>query len=98
MAEWSIPMSKLMLIDGNSILNRGFYGLSGGSMLTTSKGLYTNAVFVFINIMNKHLVELSPDYIAVAFDMKAKTFRHQMFDGYKAQRKACPMNWPCRCL
>lgn len=83
-------MSKLMLIDGNSILNRGFYGLSGGSMLTTSKGLYTNAVFVFINIMNKHLVELSPDYIAVAFDMKAKTFRHQMFDGYKAQRKGMP--------
>ncbi|MBP7176281.1 MAG: DNA polymerase I [Thermoclostridium sp.] len=83
-------MGKLMLIDGNSILNRGFYGLSGGSMLTTSKGLYTNAVFTFINIMNKHLEELSPDYIAVAFDMKAKTFRHQMYDGYKAQRKGMP--------
>lgn len=83
-------MSKLMLIDGNSILNRAFYGLSGGSMLTTSKGLYTNAVFAFINIMNKHLEELTPEYIAVAFDMKAKTFRHQMFDGYKAQRKGMP--------
>lgn len=83
-------MSKLMLIDGNSILNRAFYGLSGGSMLTTSKGLYTNAVFAFINIMNKHLEETAPDYLAVAFDMKAKTFRHQMFDGYKAQRKGMP--------
>jgi len=47
--------SKIMLIDGNSILNRGFYGLSGGSMLTTSTGLYTNAVFAFINIMNKQI-------------------------------------------
>lgn len=83
-------MSKLMLIDGNSILNRAFYGLSGGSMLTTSKGLYTNAVFAFINILNKHLDELAPEYIAVAFDMKAKTFRHQMYDGYKAQRKGMP--------
>lgn len=90
MADWSIPMSKLMLIDGNSILNRAFYGLSGGSMLTTSKGLYTNAVYAFINILNKHLEELAPEYIAVAFDMKAKTFRHQMYEGYKAQRKGMP--------
>lgn len=83
-------MSKLMLIDGNSIINRGFYGLSGGSMLTTSQGLYTNAVFAFVNILNKHLEDQSPDYIAVAFDMKAKTFRHEMYDGYKAQRKGMP--------
>ncbi len=82
--------SKLMLIDGNSILNRGFYGLSGSSMLTTSTGLYTNAVFAFINIMNKHLEEEAPDSIAVAFDLKAKTFRHEMYDGYKAQRKGMP--------
>lgn len=83
-------MGKLMLIDGNSILNRAFYGLSGSSTLTTSKGLHTNAVFAFINILNKHLEELAPEYIAVAFDMKAKTFRHLMFDGYKAQRKGMP--------
>ena len=82
--------SKLMLIDGNSILNRGFYGLSGSSMLVTSSGQYTNAVFAFINIMNKHIEEEAPEYIAVAFDMKAKTFRHKMFDGYKAQRKGMP--------
>ncbi|NLK68935.1 MAG: DNA polymerase I [Clostridiaceae bacterium] len=82
--------SKLILIDGNSILNRGFYGLSGRSMLTTSTGLYTNAVFAFVNIMNKHLEEEKPDHIAVAFDLKAKTFRHEMYDGYKAQRKGMP--------
>lgn len=82
--------SKLMLIDGNSILNRGFYGLSGGSMLSTSTGLYTNAVYAFVNIMNKHIEEEAPDYLAVAFDMKAKTFRHNMYDGYKAKRKGMP--------
>lgn len=82
--------SKLILIDGNSILNRGFYGLSGSSMLTTSTGLYTNAVFAFINILNKYIEEENPDYIAVAFDLKAKTFRHNMYDGYKAQRKGMP--------
>lgn len=82
--------SKLMLIDGNSILNRGFYGLSGVSMLTTSTGIYTNAVYAFINIMNKHMEEEAPEYIAVAFDMKAKTFRHDMYEGYKAKRKGMP--------
>jgi len=81
---------KLMLIDGNSILNRGFYALSKGSMLTTSTGLYTNAVFAFVNILNKHIEEFTPDYIAVAFDMKAKTVRHEMYDGYKARRKGMP--------
>lgn len=82
--------SKLMLIDGNSILNRGFYALSKGSMLTTSTGLYTNAVFAFVNILNKHIEEFMPDYIAVAFDMKAKTIRHDMYEGYKARRKGMP--------
>ncbi len=82
--------SKLILIDGNSILNRGFYGLSGRNMLTTSTGLYTNAVFAFFNIMQKHVEEEKPDYIAVAFDLRAKTFRHKMYDGYKAQRKGMP--------
>jgi len=81
---------KLMLVDGNSILNRGFYALSKGSMLATSTGLYTNAVFAFINILNKHIEDFMPDYIAVAFDMKAKTIRHQMYEGYKARRKGMP--------
>lgn len=81
---------RLILIDGNSILNRGFYGLSGRSMLTTSTGLYTNAVFAFINIMNKYIEEENPDHIAVAFDLKSKTFRHNLYEGYKAQRKGMP--------
>ncbi|NLM09658.1 MAG: DNA polymerase I [Clostridiaceae bacterium] len=82
--------SKIILIDGNSVLNRGFYGLSGRAMLTTSTGLYTNAVFAFINIMNKYIEEENPDYIAVAFDLKAKTFRHNLYEQYKAQRKGMP--------
>jgi len=81
---------KLMLVDGNSILNRAFYGLSGGQLLATSDGLYTNAVFGFINIMNKYLDEEQPDYICVAFDMKAPTFRHLKYEDYKAKRKGMP--------
>ncbi|MDP4180926.1 MAG: DNA polymerase I [Bacillota bacterium] len=81
---------KLMLIDGNSILNRAFYGLQGKELLATSEGLYTNAVFGFINIMNKYLEEENPSYLCVAFDLKAPTFRHKEFDGYKANRKGMP--------
>ncbi|KNY25222.1 5'-3' exonuclease, resolvase-like domain-containing protein [Pseudobacteroides cellulosolvens ATCC 35603 = DSM 2933] len=81
---------KLMLIDGNSILNRAFYGLQGKEILATSDGLFTNAVFGFINIMNKYLDEENPGYLCVAFDLKAPTFRHKEFDGYKANRKGMP--------
>jgi DNA polymerase-1 len=81
---------KLMLIDGNSILNRAFYGLQGKEILATSDGLFTNAVFGFINIMNKYLDEENPGYLCVAFDLKGPTFRHKEFDGYKANRKGMP--------
>lgn len=81
---------KLMVIDGNSILNRAFYGLQGANLLATSDGLYTNAVFGFINIMNKYVEEENPQYMCVAFDLKAPTFRHKEFDGYKANRKGMP--------
>lgn len=81
---------KLMIVDGNSILNRAFYGIKGPKMLTKADGTPTNAVFGFINILNKYLEEEQPDYLAVAFDLKAKTFRHQMYDGYKADRKGMP--------
>ncbi len=81
---------KLMIIDGNSILNRAFYGLQGANLLATSDGLYTNAVFGFINIMNKYVEEEHPQYMCVAFDLKAPTFRHKQFDGYKANRKGMP--------
>ena len=75
---------KLVLIDGHSILNRAFFGLPD---LTNSKGLHTNAVYGFLNIMFKILEEENPNYLAVAFDVKAPTFRHNMFDGYKGTRK-----------
>ena len=81
---------KLLIIDGNSILNRAFYAIKGSKMLSKSDGTPTNAVFGFINILNKYLEEEKPDYLAIAFDLKAKTFRHNLYDGYKANRKGMP--------
>ena len=75
---------KIVLIDGHSILNRAFFGLPD---LTNSQGLHTNAIYGFLNIMFKILEEEKPNYLAVAFDVKAPTFRHNMFDGYKGTRK-----------
>ncbi len=83
-------MPRLVLIDGNSILNRAFYGISGGNMLQTEDGLYTNAVYGFLAIMFKILDNLEPEYMAVAFDLKAKTFRHKMYKEYKGTRKGMP--------
>ena len=80
-------MEKLVLIDGHSILNRAFYGVPN---LTNSEGLHTNAVYGFLNILFKVLDEEKADYLAVAFDLKAPTFRHKMFDAYKGTRKPMP--------
>ena len=70
---------KLLAIDGNSIINRAFYGIK---LLTTKDGMYTNAVYGFINILNKLLESEKPDAVAVAFDLKAPTFRHKMYSEY----------------
>ncbi|MDD6189710.1 MAG: DNA polymerase I [Clostridiales bacterium] len=78
---------KLMVIDGNSILNRAFYGIR---LLSTASGLYTNAVYGFLNILQRLLSEDKPDALCVTFDLKAPTFRHRMYDGYKASRKGMP--------
>lgn len=78
---------KVMLIDGNSIVNRAFYGVP---KLTNNEGLYTNAVYGFLNILFKLLDEEKPDYLAVAYDLKAPTFRHEAFEDYKGKRKAMP--------
>lgn len=78
---------KLVLIDGHSILNRAFYGVPD---LSNVKGLHTNAVYGFLNIMFKILEEEKPDYLAVAFDAHAKTFRHEMYEAYKGTRKPMP--------
>ena len=83
-------MSKLIVVDGNSIVNRAFYGIMGSKMLQTADGTYTNAVYGFLAILFKELDEVKPDYIAVAFDLKAPTARHKMYDGYKANRKGMP--------
>ena len=77
-------MEKIVLIDGHSILNRAYYGVPD---LTNSEGLHTNAVYGFLNIMFKILDEEKPDYFAVAFDLKAPTFRHKMYEQYKGTRK-----------
>ena len=78
---------KLMILDGNSIINRAFYGVR---LLTTREGLYTNAIFGFLNILEKLRNEEQPDALAVAFDLKAPTFRHLQYEGYKATRHAMP--------
>ena len=78
---------KIVLIDGHSIINRAFYGVPD---LTNSEGLHTNAIYGFLNIMFRILDEEKPDYLAVAFDLKAPTFRHQMYDAYKGTRKPMP--------
>ena len=78
---------KLMVLDGNSIVNRAFYGVR---MLTTRDGVPTNAVFGFMNILLKLLEEEKPDALCCTFDLKAPTFRHLAYEGYKAQRKGMP--------
>lgn len=78
---------KLLAIDGNSILNRAFYGIK---LLSNKNGVFTNAIFGFMNIYMKNAAEVQPDAVAVAFDLKAPTFRHKAMDYYKANRKGMP--------
>lgn len=80
-------MKKLLCIDGNSILNRQFYGIR---YLSAKDGFPTNALFGLINVISREIEAISPDYAAVAFDLKAPTFRHKMYDAYKAGRHATP--------
>ena len=83
-------MSNLVLIDGNSIMNRAFYGIMSSKMLTTSDGTYTNAVYGFLSILFKIQEDINPDYMAVAFDLKGPTKRHEMYKEYKANRHGMP--------
>lgn len=82
-------MEKFLVIDGNSILNRAFYGL-GAARMVTAEGLHTNAIFGFLNIYYMIMEKFEPNYVAVAFDLKAPTFRHKMFADYKGTRKGMP--------
>ena len=85
-----IKLEKLVLIDGNSIMNRAFYGIMGSKMLTTKDGKYTNAVYGFLAILFKLLEDINPNYLVVAFDLKAPTARHKLYEGYKANRHGMP--------
>ncbi|MDO4282796.1 MAG: DNA polymerase I [Clostridia bacterium] len=82
-------MEKFLIIDGNSIMNRAFYGLSSARM-TTKEGIHTNAVFGFLNTYWLMLDKLNPDYVAVSFDLRAPTFRHKLYTDYKGTRKGMP--------
>ena len=77
-------LKKLMIVDGNSIVNRAFYGIR---MLTNADGMYTNAIYGFLNILFKYLDGEKPDGLCVAFDLSAPTFRHKQFDAYKGKQK-----------
>lgn len=78
---------NLLVLDGNSLVNRAFYGIKP---LSTKDGMFTNAIYGFLNILEKLKDESNPDAVAIAFDLKAPTFRHKSFDGYKAKRKGMP--------
>ena len=80
-------MKKILVIDGNSIINRAFYGIR---ILTTKSGKYTNAIYGMVNMITKQIDTIKPDYCAVAFDIKHPTFRHEMYEGYKAGRHPTP--------
>ena len=80
-------MEKMLVVDGNSIVNRAFYGVR---MLTNSKGMFTNALYGFLNILQKYLESEAPDYVCVAFDVKHPTFRHEKYPEYKAGRHGMP--------
>jgi len=79
-----------MLIDGNSLINRAFFGLAGRNRLTAPDGTPTGALYAFLNMFLRFKADYGPDQIVAAFDRKEPTFRHQMFDGYKATRKGMP--------
>ena len=78
---------RFLVIDGNSIVNRAFYGIK---LLTTKDGQFTNGIYGFMNILIKLREECEPDHVAIAFDLRAPTFRHKLYDGYKAGRKGMP--------
>lgn len=82
--------NRLLIIDGNSIMNRAFYGIMNTKALMSADGTYTNAIYGFLAILFKELEDLEPEYIAVAFDLKAPTHRHNMYKEYKGTRHAMP--------
>ena len=84
-------MKNFLIVDGNSILNRAYYGIRP---LSTKEGIPTNAIYGMLNILKKHIDNLKPEYVAVAWDLRAKTFRHKACDFYKANRTPMPLQSP----
>ena len=84
-------MSKILLVDGNSLLFRAYYATAySGNIMSTSNGVYTNAIYGFSHMLNKALETIDPEYVLVAFDKGKHTFRHEMYDGYKSGRRETP--------
>ena len=84
-------MEKVLLIDGNSIMNRAFYGIMGNKMLTTKDGKFTNAIYGFLSIMFKNIEEVEPEYMLIAFDSKTSAdTRKKIYEGYKKSRHGMP--------
>ena len=83
-------MKKLVLIDGNSIVNRAFYGIMGSKSMMSADGIYTNGIYGFLSIYFKIMEDIKPEYVAVAFDLKAPTKRHLLYKEYKGTRKGMP--------
>lgn len=83
-------LQNIVLIDGNSILNRAFYGTMTTKLMMTEDGTYTNAIYGFLSIMFKIMEDIEPEYMVVTFDLKAPTHRHKLYDQYKANRKGMP--------
>ena len=81
-------MKRIALIDGNSLINRAYYAMR--NPMITREGIYTQGIFGFINMLDKIIKDYQPEYMAIAFDMKAPTFRHSQYDQYKAGRKRMP--------
>ena len=79
---------RIVIIDGNSLINRAYYAMQ--RPMITKEGIYTQGIYGFINMLHKLEGDYEPDYITVAFDLKAPTFRHLEYDAYKAGRKAMP--------
>ena len=79
---------RLVIIDGNSLLFRAYFAMRP---MMTKEGVYTHGVYAFINMLNKILADYTPDYVAVCFDMKSKTFRHKQYEEYKAGRQQTPI-------
>ena len=90
-------MKKIVLIDGNSILNRAFYGIMGNKMLMTTDGKYTNAVYGFLAILFKVLEDIEPEYLMVTFDLKHQQLDINYMMGIKQIEKVCQMNLQSKC-